>query len=139
MKTSLYMSAALLLLACSSPDSSTTQTETETRGIAAAVYDAFNEHDWDKMESLYADSVDLQDPAYPGGKKGKAGMTDFYRTVPDIYDDVQNILVQGNVAVVEFVSTGTINGQKFSLPICSVMTIENKLVVRDNTYYDAGQ
>lgn len=128
--------AAFALCACT-----TAQTPTEkhqTGEIAAAVFEAFNAHDWERMESLYADSVRLQDPAFPGVKTGKLGLTDFYRSVPDIHDEVKNIFVEGNVAVVEFVSTGTINDQKFSLPICTVLTIENGLVVRDNTYYDAS-
>jgi ketosteroid isomerase-like protein len=134
MKKSLYM-GAMFLSACGTPD--TPKDTGETLRTATAVFNAFNNHDWEKMESLYADSVKLEDPAYPGGKTGKAGMTDFYRSVPDVYDSVRSILVQGNTAVVEFVSTGTINGEKFTLPICSVLTIENGLVVSDRTYYDA--
>jgi ketosteroid isomerase-like protein len=135
MKKSFYM-GFVLLSACGSP-SQTNSVNEETLKIANGVFDAFNAHDWDKMESLYADNVRLQDPAYPGGKTGKTGMTEFYRSVPDIHDEVQHITVRDNVAVVEFISTGTLNGQKFSLPICSVLTIENGLVVEDRTYYDA--
>lgn len=104
--------------------------------VARQVFDAFNAHDWAKMESLYADSVILQDPAYPGGKKGKVGITDFYKSVPDIHDEVKNIFARGNQAVIEFVSTGTIDGRVFELPICTVLTIEHGKVIRDNTYYD---
>lgn len=134
MKKSLYV-GAVFLFACASPEHQ--EIETETRRIATAVFDAFNRHDWEKMESLYSDSVILQDPAYPGGKTGKEGMTEFYKSVPDIHDAVESVTVEGNVAVVEFISTGTLNGQKFTLPICSVLTVENGMVVRDNTYYDA--
>jgi ketosteroid isomerase-like protein len=134
MKKSICL-GVVLLSACATP--ATNSDADETRKIAIAVFEAFNAHDWEKMESLYADSVRLQDPAYPGGKTGKTGMTEFYRSVVDIRDDVKHITVQHNVAVVEFVSTGTFNGQKFSLPICSVLTIENGLVAEDRTYYDA--
>jgi hypothetical protein len=136
MKKSVYL-VAMILTACTSPQTSTSSEAEETRRVAAAIFEAFNAHDWDRMESYYADSVQLQDPAYPGGKTGKAGMTSFYASVPDIHDAVQNIYVQGNIACVEFISTGTMNGQKFSLPICTVLTIENGLVIRDNSYYDA--
>ena len=129
---------AMVLAACTSPETSAPSVQAgETHNVASAVFEAFNAHDWDRMESYYSDSVQLQDPAYPGGKTGKAGMSDFYRSIPDIHDAVQHIYVQGNIACVEFVSTGTMNGQKFSLPICTVLTIENGLVTRDNTYYDA--
>lgn len=137
MKRSIYL-GAMVLTACASPGpQSRDHIAGETRKVATGIFEAFNTHDWQKMESFYADSVLLQDPAYPPGKKGKAGMSDFYKSVPDIHDAVQHIFVDGNVAVVEFVSTGTMNGQKFSLPICTVLTVEDGLVVRDNTYYDA--
>jgi hypothetical protein len=133
MKKSLYLSV-LVLCACGTGSSIM---DDETRRVATSVFDAFNTHDWKGMESLYSDSVKLQDPAYPGGKTGKAGLTDFYRSVPDIYDSLVNIAVDGNIATVEFVSTGTVNGEKFTLPICTVLVIENGLVVSDRTYYDA--
>jgi predicted SnoaL-like aldol condensation-catalyzing enzyme len=133
MKKSLYLSV-LVLCACGT---GSPIMDDETRRVATSVFDAFNTHDWKRMESLYSDSVKLQDPAYPGGKTGKAGLTDFYRSVPDIYDSLVNIAVDGNIATVEFVSTGTINGEKFTLPICAVLVIQNGLVVSDRTYYDA--
>lgn len=108
----------------------------EVESVARGVFEAFNAHDWAKMEAYYADSVILQDPAYPGGKIGKAGMTDFYRSVPDIHDEVKTLFTSGNQAVIEFVSTGTIDGAPFELPICTVLTVENGKVIRDNTYYD---
>jgi predicted SnoaL-like aldol condensation-catalyzing enzyme len=137
MKKSLYL-GAMMLTACTSPETSISSVQAaETRKVAEAIFAAFNAHDWTKMESYYTDSVQLQDPAYPGGKTGKTGMSEFYRSVPDIHDEVQRIYVDGNIACVEFISTGTMNGQKFTLPICTVLTIENGLVTRDNTYYDA--
>lgn len=117
----------LLLLLTSAPDPAT---------VARSVFDAFNAHDWKKMESLYADNVEMMDPSFEGIKTGKEGMTDFYRSVPDIHDEVKLISASGNIVVVEFVSTGTIDGQKFSLPICTVFRIENGKVVSDHTYYD---
>jgi ketosteroid isomerase-like protein len=136
MKNSFYL-GVVMLSACGIANSPADNVESETHRIATAVFEAFNAHDWEKMESLYADSVKLEDPAYPGGKTGRDQMTDFYRSIPDIHDAVQKIVIQDNVAVVEFVSTGTMNGQSFSLPICSVLTVEGGLVVEDHTYYDA--
>jgi ketosteroid isomerase-like protein len=104
--------------------------------VARAVFEAFNTHDWARMEALYAPDVELMDPALEKIKIGKEGMTDFYRSVPDIHDEVKTLTASGNTVVVEFVSTGTIEGQKFSLPICTVFKIENGVVVSDHTYYD---
>jgi hypothetical protein len=124
---------AVVIAACQ-PQKNETPTEPEL--VARGIFDAFNAHDWEKMESFYADSAVLQDPAYPNGKTGTSGMSDFYRSVPDIHDDVKNIFTNGNQAVIEFVSTGTVNGVAFTLPICTVLTVENGKVTRDNSYYD---
>jgi ketosteroid isomerase-like protein len=135
MKKLLYLGA--VAVACGAPQPSRTETENKTREIVSQVFEAFNAHDWARMESLYSNNVKLQDPAYPGGRTGKTGMTNFYRSVNDIHDTVSSIVVENNVAVVEFVSTGTINGEKFSLPICTVLVVENGQVIEDRTYYDA--
>jgi ketosteroid isomerase-like protein len=104
--------------------------------VARSIFDAFNAHDWKKMESLYSDNVEMMDPAFEGIKTGKEGLTDFYRSVPDIHDEVKLIKASGSTVVVEFISTGTIDGNKFTLPICTVFRIENGKVVSDHTYYD---
>ena len=104
--------------------------------VARQVFEAFNAHDWKRMESLYAQDVEMMDPAFEGIRKGKEGMTEFYKTVPDIHDEVKTLSVAGDTVVVEFVSTGTIEGRKFELKICTVFKIEKGMVVSDHTYYD---
>lgn len=104
--------------------------------VIKQVFEAFNAHDWKKMESLYSDNVEMMDPSFEGIRIGKEGMTDFYRSVPDIHDEVKLIAVAGNTVVVEFVSTGTVAGKKFILPICTVFKIENGKIISDHTYYD---
>jgi ketosteroid isomerase-like protein len=128
--TPLISLLALLLLTSSPPQ------QTDPAKVARAVFEAFNAHDWARMEALYASNVELMDPAFEGTKTGKEGMTDFYRSVPDIHDEVKTLTASANIVVVEFVSTGTIEGKKFSLPICTVFKIEKGLVVSDHTYYD---
>lgn len=127
-----YLFSILLLFgACAGPDRGE-----EALKVAQAVFEAFNAHDWKKMESLYADDVEMIDPSFEGVRKGKTGMTDFYRSVPDIHDDIRNIFASGNQVVIEFVSTGTTDGQAFQLAICTVLTVQNGKVVKDHTYYD---
>jgi limonene-1,2-epoxide hydrolase len=104
--------------------------------VVRAVFESFNAHDWKKMESLYADNVEMMDPSLNGIKTGKQGMTEFYASVPDIHDEIKLIKAAGNIVVVEFLSTGTIDGQKFTLPICTIFKIDNGKVVSDHTYYD---
>jgi ketosteroid isomerase-like protein len=129
MKPLIIVISALLVAAC---DTSTSP----AKQVAEEVFEAFNAHDWQRMEDLYADNVEMMDPAFEGIKRGKEGMTDFYRSVSDIHDEVKMINASGDIVVVEFVSTGTIDGQAFTLPICTVFRIENSKVVSDHTYYD---
>ncbi|HEY1025876.1 MAG TPA: nuclear transport factor 2 family protein [Sphingobacteriaceae bacterium] len=103
---------------------------------ARAVFEEFNAHNWSAMEELYDNDVIFTDPAYPEPKKGKEGMTDWYKTVPDIYDEVKAVYVSGDVVTVQFVSTGTENGKKFKKSICSVLIVRNGKIIKDDTYYD---
>jgi len=103
----------------------------------------FNAHDWESMANMYSDTVSIQDPSM--------GIESFERTradiikqyselsemIPDVKDSVVNIHPSGNTVIVEFISTGTApDGTKFSLPICTIMTFEEGLIVKDHVYYD---
>lgn len=127
------MSYLLLFFGCSPPENKSNE---EALRVAQSIFEAFNAHDWQKMEDLYADQVEMMDPSFEGVKIGKVGMTAFYRSVPDIHDEIRNIFGNGDQVVVEFVSTGTIDGRAFELPICTILTIQKGKVIKDHTYYD---
>jgi hypothetical protein len=56
---------------------------------------------------------------------------------PDIHDEIVGIYPSDNVVTVEFISTGSMNDSiRFKLPIISVLTFSNGLIVKDATYYD---
>jgi ketosteroid isomerase-like protein len=56
---------------------------------------------------------------------------------PDLHDELVGVYPSGDKVTVEFVSTGTMSDSiKFSLPIVTVLTFENGLIVKDATYYD---
>jgi ketosteroid isomerase-like protein len=131
---------SLLAIACTSnkqPDISQTNIE-----IATKIFEAFNQHDWKLMTSYYADTASFLDPSF--GKdyvtqthdqsiKKYNGLQAF---APDIHDSIASVHGAGDFVTVEFISTGTSNGQKWRLPICSILTIKNGKVVKDATYYD---
>lgn len=129
----------LLLAACSS---SVDQDEPGI-DVAKKLFDAFNRHDWKAMADLYSDSALFLDPAF--GKefvsKSRAETIAKYAELqtlfPDIHDEVTHILPSGENVIVEFISSGTApDGTTFSLPIVSILTIRNGLIVKDATYYD---
>jgi steroid delta-isomerase-like uncharacterized protein len=108
---------------------------------ARKIFEAFNAHDWQKMVSYYADDAVFEDPSFPEPVTDKQQIARHHAEMgayfPDIFDDIKGVYSSGDKVIVEFVSTGTsVKGEKFSLPICTVLTFRNGKVVHDATYYD---
>lgn len=104
----------------------------------------FNKHQWKEMAALYSPSAEFKDPSL-GVKpvvQTHAQIIEKYSALQaifsDIRDEVSAVYASGEKQViVEFTSTGTApDGSKFELPVCTVFTMENGVIVRDNTYYD---
>lgn len=127
-----------LVSGCIKPDPNN-----ENAALAVKLFDAFNRHDWQEMSTYYADEASFLDPSY--GKeyvtKSRAETIEKYtqmeKMFPDIHDDVAGIYPSGDVVTVEFVSTGKMNDSiSFKLPIVSVLTFKDGLIIKDATYYD---
>ena len=111
--------------------------------IVKQMFDAFNQHDWDKMASYYSDDASFLDPTL-GAAEVKQSHADIVRKysglekmAPDIFDDIKHIHAAGNTVIVEFVSSGSApDGSKWTLPICTVLTLADGKIVRDATYFD---
>jgi hypothetical protein len=107
-------------------------------------FDYFNQHNWEKLASMYADTSQFKDPTLGKGivLQTRAQTIKKYSELnsifPDLNDKVINTYASGsNHVIVEFVSTGTGPDQvKFELPICCILTIENGLITKDFTYFD---
>jgi steroid delta-isomerase-like uncharacterized protein len=107
-------------------------------------YQHFNQHDWQKMADMYTDSAAFKDPSLGTGivMQTKAQIVQKYKGLndmfPNIKDSVVAIYLSGEQQViVEFVSTGTgVDKSTFTLPICTIFTIENGKITKDFTYYD---
>lgn len=109
---------------------------------AAAMFDAFNKHDWKRMAGYYAQDAEFLDPSL--GKdfvkqtpdEIVAKYTGMQQMFPDIHDEIKSVHSAGESVIIEFVSTGTTQGIKFTLPIVTILTFKDGLIVRDATYYD---
>ncbi|MBS1734383.1 MAG: nuclear transport factor 2 family protein [Bacteroidetes bacterium] len=107
-------------------------------------FEHFNRHDWKSMANMYAASADFKDPSLGPGtvKQTRQQVSEKYaelqKTFPDVHDDVKAIYTSGNNhVIVEFISTGTAaDSSKFTLPVCTIFTIESGLITGDFTYYD---
>ena len=112
--------------------------------IAKQLYEYFNAHDWDAMAALYSEPADFKDPSFGQEivQQTRVETAQKYRELaeifPDICDDIVAIYPSGEKHVtVEFISSGTApDGSKWTLPICTIFTIENGLITKDFTYYD---
>ena len=117
--------------------------QTPNKTIPLKLFEAFNKHDWQLMASYYSDTADFVDPAY-GLDPVKQSHQDLIKKYsglqkmfPDIKDSIVATYADGQHVIVEFVASGmTKEGQKFRLPMCTVLMIQNGQIVRDATYYD---
>lgn len=139
MKKNILVPVLFLFSACKGPGDSPGDANLE---IVRKTFEAFNDHDWSLMTSYYTDTAYFLDPSL--GKdyvtqtrqQSIKKYTNLQNFAPDIYDSIVGMYASGNKVTVEFISTGTSSGQKWHLPLCSILTVEGGKVVRDATYYD---
>jgi ketosteroid isomerase-like protein len=130
---------SLLLAGCQyTPDGSSGNLAT-----TKAMFAAFNRHEWDKMASYYSEPASFLDPSFGPAYVNKTRQetaskyADMMSIFPDIHDEIVGIYPSGDKVTVEFISTGTAaDGTKFRLPIVTVLTFQDGVIVKDATYYD---
>lgn len=118
--------------------------EEQNKKLIEELFRHFNDHDWKAYAAMYADKALFLDPSLgqvpvSQTKEEVESKYQGLQTVfPDIRDEIVHLYTSGDKhVIVEFVSTGTAeDGSKFSLPICTIFTIENGKIVDDFTYYD---
>lgn len=117
---------------------------TDNEKLVKQYFEHFNNHDWGKMASMYAEITEFKDPSLGQGivKQDRnqiiAKYSELNKIFPDLHDEVIQIYPSGdNHIIVEFVSTGTApDDSKFELPICTIFTIANGLIIKDFSYFD---
>ena len=96
------------------------------------------------MGALYSEPAEFKDPSFGIElvTQTRQNIIEKYsevqQAIPDLWDDVLQVYASGERhVIVEFVSSGTApNGSKWKLPICTIFTIENRLITEDYSYYD---
>ncbi|NUN68094.1 MAG: nuclear transport factor 2 family protein [Bacteroidetes bacterium] len=134
----------LLLTGCGSGSSPAPEAAKKNISIVKDVYRHFNAHDWRSMAALYSDSAEFKDPSFGTGivrqtrQQIEEKYAELQRMFPDVRDDIVQIYPSGtDHVVVEFVSSATApDGQRFTLPICTIFELRNGVIVKDFTYYD---
>ena len=117
--------------------------EVKNEAIVRAMFEAFNQHEWQKMASFYDEQARFLDPSYGPGyvTRSRQQTVEHYRELekifPDIKDELTGVIASGNKVVVQFLSRGTApDGTTWQLPICTVFTLKAGKIVIDATYYD---
>jgi ketosteroid isomerase-like protein len=146
MKKNFVFFCVVTILSCSHNQTTTEKTPSLSANekLVQQYFEYFNKHNFEKMAAMYAATADFKDPSLGPGivKQTRMQTTEKYtqlaKVFPDLHDQIIQIYPSGNNhVIVEFVSTGTGPGnEKFELPICSILTIEDGLITKDFTYYD---
>lgn len=107
-------------------------------------FELFNSHQWEQLSNLYTDTASMKDPSLGVGcirqtkQEIKIKYQELQKIIPDVHDSIIAIYPsKSNSCTVEFISSGTLpDGSHMKLPICTIFTYKDSLIVADYTYYD---
>ncbi len=150
MKNLIGFSLTLLIFiftSCNNPNQAkmTTQNNpSNNEKLVKQYFEYFNAHNWQKMSEMYAETTQFKDPSLGQGivPQTRKQILDKYSELNKVFADLKDEVIATYPSgekhiIVEFVSSGTApDGSKFTLPICSILTIENGLITKDFTYFD---
>jgi ketosteroid isomerase-like protein len=112
------------------------------RAVVEAVFAAFNRHDPAAMAALYAPDAVLTSSERCHPLEGAVALqrihTELFAAAPDIRDEVKDIVAEGDLVAVQFVSRSQTPGMEFELTIADFFEVRNGLIIRDNTIFDNG-
>lgn len=116
----------------------------ENEKLVKKYFAHFNKHEWEKMANMYTEVAEFKDPSLGKGivKQTRKEIVEKYSELNKIFPDLNDKVIQTylsgeNHIIVEFISSGTApDNSKFELPICTIFTLENGLIVKDFTYFD---
>lgn len=134
---------AIILAACVAGCQSPGTDHDVNTDKAKQMFEAFNRHDWNAMAAFYTEPASFLDPSFGTDAVSKtrtetaAKYADLEKMFPDVHDEITGLYASGDKVTVEFVSSGTApDGSTFRLPIATILTFKDGLIVKDATYYD---
>jgi ketosteroid isomerase-like protein len=109
--------------------------------IIDKLFDSFNRHDVPALQALYAPNARLTSSDFCKPRTG-ADVTRTYgamfRAFPDIRDDVETIIIEGDRAAVRFLSSSRTPGGGFRLKLMTFFRFSGGRIIEDDTIFDAG-
>lgn len=129
----LAAAALAALAACGTPPRAS-----DARDVVGRLFDAFNRHDVAAMQALYAPDAVHVSPAFCSPKRGPEEIASVYRglftSLPDVHDDVVQIVAEGDHAAVRFVARSTALPRP--LLLAAFIQVRDGRIVREETFYD---
>ena len=105
------------------------------------LFDAFNRHDVAALQALYAPNARLTSSDFCKPRTGTdVGRTygAMFRAFPDIRDDVDTIIIDGDRAAVRFVSSSRTPGGSFRVKLMTFFRFSGGRIVEDDTVFDTN-
>src|SRR5580692_6407503 len=109
--------------------------------IIDKLFDAFNRHDVAALQALYAPNARLTSSDFCKPRTGTdVGRTygAMFRAFPDIRDDVDTIIIDGDRAAVRFVSSSRTPGGSFRVKLMTFFRFSGGRIVEDDTVFDTN-
>ena len=105
------------------------------------LFDAFNRHDVAALQALYAPNARLTSSDFCKPRTGTdVGRTygAMFRAFPDIRDDVDTIIIDGDRAAIRFVSSSRTPGGSFRVKLMTFFRFSGGRIVEDDTVFDTN-
>ena len=117
----------------------------KTREIVVTLFEAFNRHDVEALVALYDPNIKVFNPGDKEPRFGLEVVRGIYQghfdNIPGVYDEVRRIIVDGDLAAVEFVGSWAQPTEgdpeaRGSIRIGNFFKIKDGKIIEDLTYYD---
>ena len=109
--------------------------------IIDKLFDAFNRHDVAALQTLYAPNARLTSSDFCKARSGVDVARTYgalFRAFPDIRDDVEAIVIEGDRAAVRFVSSIRAPGGGFPLKLTTFFRFSGGRIIEDDTIFDTS-
>ena len=109
--------------------------------IIDKLFDAFNRHDVAALQTLYAPNARLTSSDFCKSRSGVEIARTYgglFRAFPDIRDDLDSIIIEGDRAAVRFVSSIRAPGGGFPLKLTTFFRFSGGRIIEDDTIFDTG-
>jgi ketosteroid isomerase-like protein len=103
------------------------------------LFAAFNRHDMVALQKLYAPDAKLTSSDFCKPRTGVDVTRTYgaiFKAFPDIRDEVISIVIDGDQAVVRFMSSSDAPKQNFRFELMTYFRFRDGLIVEDDTIFD---